>query len=89
MENKENTCTTCTTGSCGCKCGSMMGMGGHKHHILRKILMLILLVIVFNLGMRMGELKGLLQSQNNSYHRGGMMMNYGTTPIMMGGGYTQ
>jgi hypothetical protein len=68
-------CEACSTGKC--TCGNGMGMMGgwgmhgyRKHWASRKILMLIGLIIVFCLGMQLGELKGEIHGGRSGY---GMM----------------
>ena len=90
MENKENTCSACNMHNggncCGCgsthQCGGMMG-GYYKHKFLKKILVLVVMIIVFNLGLKIGELKGMLRSSVVGH---GMMLQYGN---QMMGGYNQ
>ncbi len=77
MENKDNNKDNCA-----------MCFGGHRHvwHLVVKIL---ILVIVFWLGVKMGELKEMLKEgfygQNGGRYmmRGGNYQNYPTGPGMM------
>ncbi len=74
MENKEN--------SCGCetsKCGMNVPGCNYKHRVLKKLFMLLVMIIIFNLGVKIGEVKGMLkmnmyynsqkttQTQNSNY----------------------
>ena len=90
--NKENTCG-CTTGCAGCGCGAgkygMMLPGcSHKHKIMKKLLLLIIFIVIFNLGVKIGELKGMLRMSMNHNRNNTMMYanDYGAPEI---GGYDQ
>ena len=81
MNNNESmTCNTCGQGGnnsmCSgnnCHSGAGNGNWGGGHHrsfFLRMLLGIIILVIVFSVGVKVGELKGMLESQ---YGGSGMM----------------
>jgi hypothetical protein len=72
MEDKKMEGGTCGSG-CGASCGEH-GHCMHKKHFIKKILMLVVIMIVFSLGIQIGELKGELRSLQDS-HRS-MMGNY-------------
>lgn len=66
-ENKNNVCDTCGSGygKCG-QCGNMCGFGGG--YIVRWILGILIIVWIFSIGMRFGELKANLEE--SGYGRG-------------------
>ena len=73
MESK-NTCQdgTCGGGSCGCSCCS------HKHHGLKMLAKVIGLIFIVCFSLKMGEIKGMLESSHMMYRsqgqfQGGMM----------------
>jgi hypothetical protein len=92
-----NKCENCHGGGCGCGCGhcgaggcgggmcSCWKYGGHRP--LRILLGLIILVIVFAMGMKLGELKGMY---NSGFYGGDMWggrnMMRGYPGMMMNGG---
>ena len=82
IHDKDHTC------SCGCSGYGMGMMGGRKYHLLKKLIMLIILVIVFWFGTKLGELKALVQYSRGEHMMmrddGDMMNDY-----MMGGDTTQ
>ncbi len=70
----ENTCGGCEAhSSCGtgCGCGGWCA-GTHKHGLLRIALLIAIVVIVFSMGVRIGEFKGEF-SRGYGYSRHGMM----------------
>jgi len=71
--NHGNTDGMCNGGCCGCGCGWKGRRGWFM--ALRWFLAVIVLLGVFSLGMRIGELKGQLEAGGGfGYHtRGGMM----------------
>ncbi len=77
MEDKKEDSFVCTCCGAHCHCGN------RKHYLLKKIFMLIVLVIVFALGMQLGEIKGELRGGRGFSHH--MMYGYGGMPRMMGG----
>ena len=100
MEGQKNTCEHCQNGggccqggSCGGNCGGGYGgwCRGHKHFLLRWVLMLVILGGTFCLGVKVGELKSLLKSEFGYGHGGygyRMMQGSGDTwnyPVMMKG----
>ncbi len=84
--NKEvNKGEKCDYGSCGgmCSCSNCgmsacsmgyCGTGYKKHKILKKLFWLIVMVIIFNLGMELGELKGEIRGGHERF--GNEMMRY-------------
>ena len=59
---------------CGGMCKGMCG-GGHGHHALVWVIKIVILVVIFWLGVKIGEIKGALEG---GYFRGSrMMMQYG------------
>ncbi len=56
----------------------MMGMGG-RHYVAKRILGIILLIVVFWFGTKLGELRTLMQYSRGSH----MMMNVGYGDSMM------
>jgi hypothetical protein len=65
----------------GCGCGMHNGMGMNRFFVLRWVLGILIIVLVFLFGMKIGEFKGTMES-GYGYH-GGMMRSGG----MMQGGY--
>ncbi|MCX6757304.1 MAG: hypothetical protein NTZ44_00225 [Candidatus Nomurabacteria bacterium] len=82
--NTENKCGCAGENMCGnCagvgKCGMMVNGCNYKHKILKKLLIFLVMIIIFNLGMKIGEVKGMLkmnmyynsqksiQTQNSNY----------------------
>ena len=65
-----------SAGGCGC--------GHHHMHIMKWLIKIAVLIIIFCFAFQMGELKGMLRSQDfGGYgHRGGIYAQ-----PMMGGGY--
>ncbi len=83
-EQKEGAPNVCKAGGCGkCGMGGMgcgCGMGGHMHmHPLRWLIRIVVIAAIFFLGMKMGELRGMLLSTGGYGHRyyGGMMYQGG------------
>ena len=79
--NKEMVCR-CGAGSCGCGCG----WHGGWLKIVRCFFGLVVLVIVFFLGMKIGELRGILESgryrtMTSAYGNSW----YGQVPMMQNG----
>jgi hypothetical protein len=72
-----------------CRCGAGMGVCGCGSYgrcwfrIVRAIFIVIAMVIVFALGMKIGELKGMLESRGGYNMMGGR--SYGAYPMMRGG----
>ncbi|MFZ2522704.1 MAG: hypothetical protein WAX44_04255 [Minisyncoccia bacterium] len=59
MENKNNVCEVCGSGNGKCgMCGGVCGVGGYG--LVRWILGIIIITWVFSIGMKIGELKGML-----------------------------
>lgn len=94
MEENNNVCggNCCQCGGCGMsqscgKCGHHMmhGYSDYKHHLLRKVLLVIAMLMIFFLGVAFGELKSM---NRNYYHGEGMMGRYGDDnySYMMRGG---
>ena len=67
MENKK--CEDCAKGVCqgGSCCGmhSMWGHGCHggKHHLVKMILKIIIVILIFWCGFRLGETTGFIKAQ--------------------------
>jgi hypothetical protein len=99
MEEKMNVINdknhSCGSGCCGCgmcNCNKMGMMRGGRCHLLKKLILLIILIIVFWFGTKLGELKALMQYSrgehtvmmrgNDMYgpDMGGYMMSGDTTP---------
>ena len=80
-ENKEgmNTC------NCGCGCGKEHGMMGHGRWIAKKIVMILVLLVVFWFGTKLGELRTLMRysSEPRSMMSGGEYGGYGTRMMMV------
>ncbi len=75
--NNRNTCEVCGScaGRCGA-CGNACGFGGYG--IVRWILGIIIITWVFSIGMKIGELKGMLESAGygkGSHYKYGQMMD--------------
>lgn len=78
---KNNVCGVCgnDNGRCG-ECGHSCGFRGG--HIIRWVLGVLIIVWVFSIGMKFGEIKAYLQASGYGYHQ------YRTYPMpMMGAGY--
>jgi hypothetical protein len=85
MENMEKKCEGgCKCGSCG---GMQQGMGGcgchhgGRHHLMKMILKLVIVIIIFWCGFKLGEMTGFIQAQ---YGRG-MMMRGGNFNVVAPG----
>lgn len=75
-------------GGCGMCQGRMCGMGGGcGYHIIRWILGIAIIVIVFTLGVKLGEFKGTLESNGYRMMRASSYGDYGRAYPMMGGYY--
>ncbi len=80
-------CFQCRCGT-DCKCGH--GWHGHRHFLLRFLVGIIILVIVFAVGVKLGELKSSFGHGHYSGGRHYMMQPYGTMPqFYYYGGYGQ
>lgn len=78
-EKENNMCDVCGSGSGRCgSCGNMCGFGGS--HILRWVLGILIIVWVFSIGMKFGEIKAYLDQAG--YGRG---YNHRTYPMPMMG----
>lgn len=89
MDNNNNggKCACSTMCPCGTgKCGMNVQGCNYKHKILKKLLLLIVFIIIFDLGMKIGELKGMLSMQMYNNHEAAHMMyaNGGMNPMMGG-----
>jgi hypothetical protein len=96
-----NKCEHCHGGGgCGCGCGQCGagGFGGGMcscgrfggHRVLRVLLGLIILGIVFAMGLKLGEVKGMYNSAfYGGSMRGGRFMMMRGAPGMMNGGVNQ
>ena len=72
----------CDSGKCGDKRGGMCGhWGGGRHRILRVIIGLLILMVAFWAGVKLGELKSSLEGG----FYGGRHMNSGRFLMMQGG----
>jgi hypothetical protein len=63
-------------------CGASMSNGCHgcghmKYHVLRWALGLIIILVVFWVGLKIGEFKGQFEGQWGGYGHRGMMIQYG------------
>ena len=73
---------SCNTGGCGggmCGGGMCSGWKFRGHRVIRVLLALIILVVVFTMGFKLGELKGMFSSYGQGGMRGGrsfMMRGY-------------
>jgi hypothetical protein len=81
MENSDKKVCACG-GSCGgnCEGGSCGGMHMHgchcgKHHFLKVIFKLVILIIIFWCGFQLGEMTGFIRGE---YGRGAMGGGFGT-----------
>ena len=63
-----------------CKCGKYGLMCGHRHFLLRWLVGVVILVIIFCIGVKVGEMKS--GFGYGHHYRGGYNMMYGKTPIM-------
>lgn len=80
-ERENNMCEVCGSGAGKCgRCGNMCGFGGN--HILRWVLGILIIVWVFSIGMKFGEIKAYLDQAG--YGRGNHMY-YRAMPMMGGG----
>ncbi len=71
---------------CSCHSGWYCGQGSMWFHIARWILGIIIIVMIFCLGIKVGEIKGQLEESGwNSHHY--MDMNGYNRPMMYGPGY--
>lgn len=73
-------CFQCRCGT-DCKCGH--GWHGHRHFLLRFLVGIIILVIVFAVGVKLGELKSSFGHGHYSGGRHYMMQPYGTMPQLL------
>src|SRR3989344_3702111 len=78
MDNQSMLCNTCGHGNmcCGNNCGGHGGGGHHRFFLLRLLLGIAILVIVFKVGVEVGELKGELESKWDSYGSEHMLRNW-------------
>ncbi len=51
-------CNTCVEGN---RCGNRCGEGHHRHFLLRLVIGIAILVIVFKVGVEVGEFKGMFE----------------------------
>ncbi len=89
MENiDKKQCAVCGSGDCkGCGqggscCGSMMGHGcgchGHgRHHLVKVILKLIIIIIIFSCGLKLGEMIGYIKAEGHGTSESGFGMMRG------------
>ena len=68
----------CSAGMCGCGVH-----GGYWFRLLRWIFAFVILVVVFMLGVKIGELKGIFDSRYGGYRMMGAQP-YGVYPMMWG-----
>ncbi len=76
----------CTLSNCGCNHGSCGCAELHKHFLLRVIVGIIILVTVFWLGMKIGEVKSYIRSDQYMGHfdsRNMMRFETRTAPIVI------
>lgn len=77
MENLDKKqCVGCAGGSCG-GMSSMSGCGGHgeKHYLVKIILKLIIVMIIFSCGFKLGVITGSIRAEYGHVITGGN--NYG------------
>ena len=76
---QENKCQggMCNGGKCGhgsCMMSNSMGFNQMHMHSIKWLVRIIMATIIFCVGVKFGELKGMLEVRGEgSYHRGGMM----------------
>jgi hypothetical protein len=68
---------TCT---CGCGCG-----WAHGHRAFRVVLAIVIALVVFWIGVKVGEVKMALQTNSGREFRGGYSNTYNVGGRMMGG----
>ena len=86
-ERKGSVCPICPGPKSALDCGCGYGhMHIHRHFWLRLILALIVAVIVFYVGVKVGEMKNLVSGHGIGYHRnsGYMMQGRGYSPMYGG-----
>lgn len=91
--NMDKKCDDCAKGVCqgGACCGmSRMGMCGHgchggKHHLVKMILKIIIVILIFWCGFKLGEMTGFIKAQSGygTSQRGGfgMMRGYNNNVV--------
>jgi hypothetical protein len=81
MENVDKKQDECACGdSCRCGCGGGMGhmhcCHGGRGHLVRLILKILIVVLIFWCGFRLGEITGSLQASYRYENSFGMMNGY-------------
>lgn len=75
----KNMCEVCNNHS-----GKCCGRFHQQYCILRWVLIIVVVLMIFSLGMKVGEIKGMFESQYGSLHRN---VRYGFGPMMYQGGW--
>lgn len=65
MADNKKSDTCC--GTCSNPCGSCNYGGGNKHSAMRLLVVLLMAILIFNLGMEIGELKAQVMSNKQGY----------------------
>ncbi len=81
-QSEDNVCKDCSQGKCCCGMHGGHGFYGGKHHLVKIILKLFIIIIIFWCGFRLGEITG---SIRGAYGRG--MMNRNDYGMMRGYDY--
>ncbi len=82
-EKKKKESATCDCGGGACGCG--MSCGRIWLRIVRAVFAVVVMVIIFMLGVKIGELRGMLESQHGYRMMGAQPFGgYGQYPMMRG-----
>jgi len=86
MENNKSGNGVCEMG--GDACGNGCGCKHHHMHILKWLIKIVIVVIIFSFGVKLGEMKGEIEAYSGHHaYRGGMMLQnsgyYGAGQGMM------
>ena len=99
MNNETMVCNSCGDGNKCCgnncgggNCGEGHGGGHHRHFLLRLIIGIVILMIVFSLGVKIGEFKGMYgdaygdhwMMRQQQYQPRYMMLDQRTAPVDSG-----
>ncbi len=80
--NNHNYCNTCGSGNGRCgSCGNMCGFG--RHNLLRWFLGILIIIWIFSIGVKFGEIKAYLDSSGYGNH-----MYYRSMPMMGGASFS-
>lgn len=79
MENNTNENTYKGMNKCGCDCGTCSMAHNGKHHIVRKLFLVIILIVVFCIGANVGQMRVYKHMMRGGYgmmdrFEGGRMM---------------